>query len=156
MVWIRRSEAGMSSRFRGHAEARIDESGRLKMPSHFKKGLEITYGRNLFVTALTDQFLHIYPLPVWEELENRVRALGMMNPARSRFLTRANRYGQEVEMDNQGRLLLKSSQRELLGIQEKVVVIGCIDHLQLWPEEGAEGGTAVQALGTEDFAMLEI
>ncbi|MCB1050136.1 MAG: division/cell wall cluster transcriptional repressor MraZ [Acidobacteria bacterium] len=146
----------MTGRFRGHAEARIDDNGRLKMPSHFKKALEAAYGRSLFVTALTDEYLHIYPMPVWEEVESRVRNLGMMHPARHRFLTRVNRFGQEVEMDNQGRLLIKPAQRELVRIKDQVVVIGCIDHLQLWAAEGLDQGQGTQALTADDFSMLEI
>ena len=146
----------MTGRFRGHAEARIDNHGRLKMPSHFKKALESAYGKSLFVTALTDDFLHIYPMPVWEEVESRVRNLGMMHPARHRFLTRVNRYGQEVEMDSQGRMLIKPAQRDLVGITDQVVVIGCIDHLQLWPADGLDQGEGTKPLSSDDFAMLEI
>jgi len=147
----------MAVRLRGHAEARIDEKGRLKMPSIFKKNLEGTFGSSLFVTAdvLTNDCLLIYPLPIWEEIEIRVDRLGLTNPARRKFLTRANRYGLEVDMDKQGRIPLKNVQRGLVSIREEVILIGCMDHLQLWPMEKLQDGGEPGSLSKEDFAALE-
>jgi len=95
------------------------------MPSVFKKNLEGAYGGALFVTALSDDHLQIYPLSVWEEIEARVNALGKMNPLKRKFMTRANRCGAEVEMDGQGRISLRSNQRKLVGIDQEVSLIGC-------------------------------
>lgn len=145
----------MAAHLRGHAEARIDDKGRLKMPSAFKKTLEASYGNALFLTALTDEFLQAYPLPVWEEIEARVTGLGFLNPSRRRFLTRANRYGIESDMDAQGRVALKPIQRDLIGINDEVVLIGCLDHIQVWPAERLAGDEDPKALTVEDFTTLE-
>lgn len=145
----------MVTRFRGHAEARLDSKGRLKMPAVFRKILENTYGASLFVTALTDDYLQIYPLQVWEEIEAKVNRLGAMNPLRRKFMTRANRCGSEVEMDNQGRILLKPSQRQLLGLQDDIVLIGCTDHLELWQAGESQAGDG-DAFSLEDFSALGI
>ena len=126
------------------------------MPSTFRKAIEGAYGGALFTTALTDQCLQIYPLAVWEEIENKVNGLGAMNPLRRKFLTRANRFGAEVEMDGQGRILLKAVQRDEVGIKGEVVLIGCADHLELWPEKVMEKQEHADAFTDEDFATLGI
>jgi len=146
----------MAARLRGHAEARIDDKGRLKMPSTFKKTLEGAYGGALFITALTDEYLGIYPIQVWEEIESRVNDLGAMHPLKRKFLTRANRYGAEMEMDNQGRISLKPSQRELAGIKDNVVLIGCTDHLELWPAKEINELEGADSFTNEDFSLLGI
>lgn len=146
----------MGTRLRGHAEARIDETGRLKMPAHFRKTIESTYGAALFVTALGDECLQIYPLPIWEEIEARVNGKGPMNTHRTKFLTRANRFGHEAEMDKQGRIPLKPIQRKLVEISDEVVLIGCLDHLQLWSGDKLEGGGEPSAMSAEDYAALEM
>jgi len=145
----------MSGRFRGHAEARIDDKGRLKIPSNFKKSLEATYGRALFITALTNEYLQVYPLPVWEEIEARVAKLGLVDPTRRRFLTRVNRYGLDVEMDGQGRITLRPIQRELVSIKEHVVVIGCIDHIQIWPVDGLIESAVPEPLSADDLKAAD-
>ena len=126
------------------------------MPSVFKKTLEDTYGGALFITALTDEYLQIYPLQVWEEIETRVNALGKMNPLKRKFLTRANRFGMEVTMDGQGRIGLKPSQRKLVGIEHEVSLIGCTDHLELWPAERLTELEGADALSSDEFESLGI
>ena len=126
------------------------------MPSVFKKNLEGAYGGALFVTALDDDHLQIYPLSVWEEIEAKVNALGKMNPLKRKFLTRANRCGAEVEMDGQGRILIKPNQRKLVGIEVEVSLIGCTDHLELWPAESIADLDGQDALTSKDFEALGI
>lgn len=146
----------MVTRFRGHAEAKLDSKGRLKMPSVFRKILENTHGPSLFITALTNDYLQIYPLGVWESIEAKVNNLGAMNPLRRKFMTRANRYGTEVEMDSQGRVSLKPNQRELVALRDEIVLIGCTDHLEMWPAEGSLPQTDVDEFSLEDFSALGI
>ena len=146
----------MTARLRGHADARIDDKGRLKMPSVFKKHLEGTYGGTLFLTALTDDHVQIYPIQIWEEIEARVNSLGKMNPLKRKFLTRANRCGAEVDMDGQGRMLLKPNIRKLVGIESEVSIIGCTDHLELWPADVISKLEGQDALSSEDFESLGI
>ncbi len=146
----------MAARLRGHAEARIDEKGRLKIPSAFRKNLESAYGGALFVTALTDEYIQIYPIQVWEDIESRVNDLGSMHPLKRKFLTRANRYGAEVEVDSQGRISLKQGQRELVGITDEVVLIGCTDHLELWPAGEIQDLDGKDGFTNEDFMTLGI
>ena len=47
--------------FRGNAPARIDDKGRLKIPNMFRAFLETKYGRELFVTSTTGEFVRVYP-----------------------------------------------------------------------------------------------
>ena len=126
------------------------------MPSAFKKTLEGGYGTSLFVTALTDEFLQIYPVPVWEEIESRVSSLGAMHPLKRKFLTRANRCGAEVEMDGQGRISIKPTIRKLVGIADDVVLIGCTDHLELWPAQDIAQLDGQDSFTPEDFTTLGI
>lgn len=146
----------MTPNLRGHAEVRIDGKGRLKMPSGFKKNLEGAYGGALFITALTDEFLQVYPVPVWREIEAKVNSLGTMHPLKRKFLTRANRLGAEVEMDSQGRVTLRPNQRDLVGIVDDVVVIGCTDHLEIWPANSIAELEGQDAFSHEEFMTLGI
>ena len=85
--------------FRGNAPARIDDKGRLKVPNAFKSLLENKYGRELFLTSLTGEYVRIYPMPVWLELEQKLSEVPSTNPSKLRFLDRVNYYGQAGELD---------------------------------------------------------
>jgi MraZ protein len=113
----------VSGTFRGSYQATIDDKGRLKLPTRAKAQLEEWHGTRVFVTSLSPAELRLYPLPVWEELERRFLARPSMDPLVQRLLEHAN-YGQEDEVDAQGRILVPSLLREVIGINCEVVVSG--------------------------------
>ena len=121
--------------FRGNAPAHIDDKGRLKVPNGFRVLLETKYGRELFVTSLNGDFVRLYPMPVWIEIEERLSAMPSTHPARVRFLDRANYFGQQVELDAQGRVVIPSRLRESALMTGEVDVLGNIDHLGVWNHE---------------------
>jgi MraZ protein len=47
---------------RGNAPAKIDDKGRLKVPSQFRAFIEQQYGLELFVTSLSGESVRIYPI----------------------------------------------------------------------------------------------
>jgi len=58
--------------FRGHEITRIDDKGRLKVPNVFRSLLESKYGREVFLTSLTGEYVRLFPMPVWVDLEEKL------------------------------------------------------------------------------------
>jgi MraZ protein len=120
---------------RGNQPARIDDKGRLKVPSAFRALIEEKYGKELFVTSLDGNSVRIYPMAEWQAIEARVLAMPSTHPARLRFLDRVNYYGQASELDAQGRVLIHPILRESAGIAGDVDVLGSLTHLDVWSHE---------------------
>jgi MraZ protein len=118
--------------FRGSAPAKIDDKGRLKIPTDFRRQLEERYGPDLFITSVKGDSANIYPLAVWEELESRLLAMPRSDRVRERFLERVNYFGQVVGLDAQGRALIPQILREAARINGEVVINGRLDHLVVW------------------------
>jgi MraZ protein len=118
--------------FRGNAPARIDEKGRLKVPNAFKSLLESKYGRELFLTSLTGEYVRIYPMPVWLETEEKVGRMPSTHPSRLRFLDRVNYFGQAGELDTQGRVLIPVRLRDAATMAGDVDVLGQFNCLDVW------------------------
>jgi MraZ protein len=118
--------------FRGSAPARVDDKGRLKMPSVFKSLLESKYGRELYLTSLTGEYVRIYPMPVWVELEQKLALVPSTNPSKLRFLDRANYYGQSVELDSQDRALIPVRLRDAAIMVGDVDVLGQMSYFDVW------------------------
>jgi len=118
--------------FRGNSPARIDDKGRLKVPNGFRAPLESKHGRELFLTSLTGEYLRIYPMPVWLELEQKLTAMPSTHPSRLRFLDRANYFGQASELDAQGRLIIPARLRDSAAMSGMVDVLGVVDYLEVW------------------------
>ena len=109
--------------FTGRYDHVIDDKGRLKLPTRLKTQLEESFGPRVFVTSLHSSELRVYPLTVWEEKEKKFLELPSWDPLVQDFLERAN-YGQEDELDSQGRVLVPAMLRDILGIGGEVVVSG--------------------------------
>jgi len=117
---------------RGNAPARIDDKGRLKVPNAFRSLLESKYGRELFLTSLTGEYVRIYPMPVWLELEEKLGKMPSTHPARLRFLDRINYFGQNGELDVQGRVIIPVRLRESATMTGDVDVLGQYSYLDVW------------------------
>jgi MraZ protein len=121
--------------FRGNAPARIDDKGRLKVPNTFRSLLEGKYGRELFLTSLTGEYVRIYPMPVWLEVEQKLGAMPSSHPSRLRFLDRVNYFGQAAELDVQGRVLIPFRLRDAATMAGDVDVLGQVNYLDVWNHE---------------------
>ena len=118
--------------FRGHEQARIDDKNQLKLPNVFRSLLETKYDRELFVTNLTGEYVRVYPMPVWLEMEEKLGKMPSSHPSRLRFLDRVNFYGQQVEIDAQGRVLVPARLRETALMSGDVDVLGQYNYLDVW------------------------
>jgi MraZ protein len=131
-LWRKVGQVQGAGVFRGHEQARIDDKGRLKVPNVFRSSLETKYGRELFLTSLTGEYVRVYPMPVWLELEEKLAQMPSTHPSRLRFLDRVNFFGQVAEIDAQGRVLVPARLRETATMSGDVDVIGQIKYLDVW------------------------
>ena len=129
--------------FRGNHPTRVDEKGRLKVPAEFKRVIDEKYGAQFYITSLDGKVAQVYPFEEWERIEQKLSALPTFNPTKKKFLSRVNYYGQVVEMDGQGRLLIPQLLRESAEIKGEVAVTGnltylVVRNLELYRKEIAE------------------
>jgi MraZ protein len=120
---------------RGSAPARVEDKGRLKIPTVFRGLIQDQQGPDVFVTSLKGDCVRIYPMPVWLDTERKLQAMPSNHPARLKFLDRVNYFGQTCELDSQGRIVIPAHLREAASIAGEVRVFGRIDYLEVWNEE---------------------
>ena len=117
--------------FRGNHPTRVDEKGRLKVPAEFKRVIDEKYAHQFYITSQDGIVAQVYPFEEWERIEQKLAALSTFNPTKKKFLTRTNYYGQVVEMDGQGRLLIPQILREAAQIRGEVAVLGNLTYLEV-------------------------
>jgi MraZ protein len=117
--------------FRGNHPTRVDEKGRLKVPAEFKRVIDEKYAQRFYITSVDGIAAQIYPFEEWERIEQKLASLSTYNPTKKKFLTRTNYYGQVVEMDGQGRLLIPQTLREAAQIRGDVAVLGNLTYLEV-------------------------
>ena len=139
---------------RGNATATIDEKGRLKIPSSFRAEIDETWGSDFYVTSLAGESVSIYPLPVWQEIEERLAKLPSFNPSKQKFLDRTNYYGQVASADKSGRVLIPPLLRESAQMTGEVAVLGNLNYLEVWNHERFLGRIKDQPFTGEDHEVL--
>src|SRR5947209_4128467 len=117
--------------FRGNHPTRVDEKGRLKVPSEFKRLIDEKYGTQFYITSLDGKVAQVYPFEEWQRIEEKLSRLSTFNPTKKKFLDRTNYYGQVVEMDGQGRLLIPQLLRDAAAIKGEVAVVGNLTYLEV-------------------------
>jgi MraZ protein len=141
--------------FRGNHPTRVDEKGRLKIPSEFKRVIDEKYGQQFYITSLDGRVAQIYPFEEWERIEQKLASLSTFNPTKKKFLSRVNYYGQAVEMDGQGRLLVPQLLRESAAIKGEVAVLGNLTYLEVRNMELFRKEIEEEAFTAEDEKTLD-
>ncbi len=141
--------------FRGSTNLNLDAKGRLSFPARYRERLaEICDGHLVVTVDLNkDPCLRIYPLPDWQEIEQKVMSAGSTKSMRiiQRFFV-----GQatECDLDGNGRILVPPTLREYAKLEKKAVLVGQGKGFELWSEEAWVEQN--QALMEEDVEIPDV
>ncbi len=143
--------------FRGNHQAKVDEQGRSKLPSAFKQLVDAAKVTQFYVTSTDGKSAEIWPLPEWEKREEQLAESSDMDEAVKKYLNLTSYYGQQVEMDNQARILLPQILRNSAQLDAEVTVFGMRVYLEVHNREMFEQNMAANAMTADDRkAMAEI
>jgi MraZ protein len=141
--------------FRGNHPTRVDEKGRLKIPAEFKRVIDEKYGQKYYITSLDGAIAQVYPFEEWEQIEQKLAGLSTYNPTKIKFLRTTGYWGQEVEMDNQGRLLLPQLLRDAAQLKGDVAVVGYQKYLEVRNLEAYRKQVVEDKITPEDAELLD-
>ena len=139
---------------RGNSQAKVDEKGRLKIPAVFLEGLR-QFGNQFYITSVTGETAFIYPMQVWLGIEEKLAKVSSQNQTKRKFLMRTSYYGQVVEVDGQGRVLIPSVLRESAQVKGDVDVFGNLDHLVVTNHTRMLDEMKGDPFTADDFKALE-
>jgi len=124
-------------RFRGGSYHTIDPKGRIIIPSRFREVIKAS-GADMVMLSKLDGSLVGYPMPRWRELENTILSLADT----SEHMRRVKRIfiggAFECPADKQERILVPPSLRTYAGLEKEIVLVGVLDHFEIWSRENWE------------------
>jgi MraZ protein len=94
-------------------------------------------------------------MKVWAEIEDKLAAASSQNAAKRKFLKRTSYFGQTVELDAQGRLLIPAVLREAAQTKGDVDVLGNLDYLEVMNHTRVTDELKNEPLTNEDWQALE-
>ena len=103
-----------------------------------------------YVTSTDGKSAEIWPLPEWEKREEQLANSSTLDDAVRKYLNLTSYYGQQVEMDNQARLLLPQILRSSARLDAEVAVFGIRTYLEVHNREAFERDLPANELTAED------
>jgi len=142
-------------RFTGNIDAKVDEKGRVFVPSSFRKILQREDVQGLIMRRdIFQDCLVLYPQEVWDKQVDAITAKTNMFDRNGRNALRWFVAGAEaVTLDSGGRMLIPKRYLEETGIQNEVRFIGVDDTMEIWSKQKVE---AFNSQGKEMAASLEL
>lgn len=118
--------------FKGQAEYSVDEKGRVAIPAKMRAVLKPEAKGTFTVTRGFEQCIFLYPLDRWEEMEAQMMSLNLYSREARNFVRLILRWAEEVTLDKQGRVVLPKPLMEYAGITDRALIIGALDHIEIW------------------------
>ncbi len=118
--------------FRGVNEIALDGKGRLAMPTRYRQEIFALCSGSLVFTIDRESCLLLYPLPVWERLENELVRLPNLDAHARRLQRLLLGHATEVTMDGHGRLLVPGPLRDFARLDHDAVLVGQGEKFELW------------------------
>jgi MraZ protein len=106
----------------------FDAKGRITVPAEWRQPW---FEPSLFVLPSSDKCLKVYPASWLGRLQEQVSKLKAADPMRHGVEVLASK-AQSASFDTQGRIMIKEKLREGAGLKKDAVLIGRLDHFQIW------------------------
>ena len=122
--------------FRGINSVNMDAKGRLVLPARHRETVQSHSAGLLVITIDTrERCLLLYPLPEWDQVQNRLVSLSNLNKSARRLQRLLIGHATDVEMDANGRVLVAPMLREFATLAKKLVLVGQGNKIEIWSDE---------------------
>ncbi|MEK7608345.1 MAG: division/cell wall cluster transcriptional repressor MraZ [Patescibacteria group bacterium] len=109
----------------------LDTKGRVAVPAKFR---DAVLGGAIITRGL-DNCLFVFTQKEWQTLAEKLMALPLAQ-ANSRAFVRLMLAGaMDVNLDNQGRILIPDYLRQYAGLKKEVIVAGLYNRMEIWDAE---------------------
>ena len=124
--------------FRGVDTINLDGKGRFSFPTKYRADLKEHCDCKLVVTANREGCLVVYPLPLWEQVEESLTKLPQLHKSAMRLKRFILGHASQCDLDGHGRILLPEKLREFAKLDKKIVLCSLVDRFEIWAEESWE------------------
>ncbi len=117
--------------FIGQFSHNIDDKNRITIPSKFREKL----GYNAVMTIGFDQCISIYTELEWNKLQEKLLTLNSNTTDARKHIRMLAGSASECSADAQGRVIVPPNLIERAGINKEVILVGNLNHIEIWSKE---------------------
>ena len=127
-----KTENGMKTNFFGEYECKLDEKGRLKLPSAILNQLGENNSREFVANRGFERCLYLFPKTIWTVKLNEVQGLNEYLPEVRQFKRYFYRGATEFTPDKADRILLPKILLDYAGIDKTLILAAVGEYLEMW------------------------
>ena len=136
MEAVEEAKGGIKALLGTDEDTTLDKSGRFLLSKKKRERL----GDDFAMAIGELGCICLYPESRWQERLAEINRTDPMNPGRQEYARLFfGTSDDELSCDSQGRVVIPSHIRDVVTVKDKVHVIGCFDHIEVWdPQEYRE------------------
>ena len=123
--------------FRGTSLHTIDEKGRIIIPARFRDVIKANSSEGVMVSG-KDKHLLAFTYEEWRKIEANILAQAQKSDSIRRFIRFFIGAASGCNCDKQDRILVPPNLREYAGLQHDIVLVGVLDHFEIWSKQNYE------------------
>ena len=121
--------------FRGSYEHSIDHKGRVSIPARFRRQLSGEAEDTFVVVRGLESCIALYPADEFRRLDERLRSRSFNDETNRRYQRMLLYESSDEKLDTQGRVALPPRLVAHAKLTKDVLVVGVLDHLEVWNPE---------------------
>jgi MraZ protein len=122
----------MKTNFFGEYECKLDEKGRLRLPSAILNQLGENNSRDFVANRGFERCLYLFPKDIWTVKLNEVQGLNEYLPEVRQFKRYFYRGATEFTPDKADRILLPKILLDYAGIDKTLIITAVGEYLEIW------------------------
>ena len=122
----------MKTNFFGEYECKLDEKGRLRLPSAILNQLGENNSREFVANRGFERCLYLFPKDIWTIKLNEVQGLNEYLPEVRQFKRYLYRGATEFTPDKADRILLPKILLDYAGIEKTLIITAVGEYLEVW------------------------
>ena len=136
--------------FRGHFDYSLDAKNRLNVPAKFRAA----FSSGVVLAKALEPCVAVWAPDTFERwTESFLSNLNPVSPERRKLTRYFAGSSFDVELDSAGRVTLNQALLQHAGIQKDVVIVGNLDHIEIWDRD--RWNDDQQALNAEVTGIAE-
>lgn len=121
--------------FRGSFTHTIDHKGRVSIPARYRRQLSGEADETFVVLRGLETCIALYPSDEFRHLDERMRARSFADESNRRYQRMMLVDSRDETLDAQGRVALPPRLIAHAELKKDVLIVGMLDHLELWNPE---------------------
>ncbi len=118
--------------FKGQAEYSVDSKGRVAIPAKMRNALNPDAKGTFTITRGFEKCISLYPMDQWNAIEAEMSALNAYERKSRDFVRSILMWADDVSLDGQGRIGIPKPLAEFAGVSDRALIIGALDHIEIW------------------------